>query len=143
MNHTIPESIGAFVIVINPENQVLLGKRLNCYQAGTYGCPGGRLELTETLESAARRELFEETRLQAVSLHYVGVIREFQQDHNFVHFAYLCDHFEGDVILQEPDKCESWNFYNFNQLPSPILPAHQHAIAHLQNQRPLDLIELL
>ena len=131
-----PQPIGAFIIVMQ-NNQILLGKRKNSYKAGMYGCPGGRLEIEESLEASAARELFEETNLTANHLEYLGVIRERQDGYNFIHFAYLCKEVEGTVHLKEPDKCESWNFYNLNSLPTPILPGHQAGIDMLTSGKSL------
>ncbi|MER9071362.1 NUDIX hydrolase [Mesorhizobium sp. M0904] len=49
------------------ENTVLLVKRARPPSQGLYAFPGGKVEAGETLEQAARRELLEETGLQARS----------------------------------------------------------------------------
>ena len=49
--------IGIGVVVVK-ENSVLLGKRKGAHGSGHWGFPGGHLELCETPETCAARELF-------------------------------------------------------------------------------------
>jgi 8-oxo-dGTP diphosphatase len=118
-----PEHLGAFIIVIK-DNKVLLGKRKNSFRSGSYGCPGGTLELTESIEDCAKRELEEECGIKAISLKYMGVVRELQDGYNFIHFGFACTEWTGEIKVTEPDKCEGWNFYDKGELPNNILPAH-------------------
>lgn len=53
---------GASIIIENENGQVLLGKRTDNHQ---WGYAGGSIELGETVEEAAKRELFEEMGLVA------------------------------------------------------------------------------
>jgi ADP-ribose pyrophosphatase YjhB (NUDIX family) len=53
---------------------VLLVRRGRAPSRGLYAFPGGRIEPGETIEEAARRELFEETGLAAGGLAVVGEI---------------------------------------------------------------------
>ena len=63
------ESIGVPVIILDKtKKKILLGVRKNCYGAGAYGLPGGRLESNEPLEACAKRELLEEAGITAKSL---------------------------------------------------------------------------
>ena len=48
--------IGVAVIVIK-ENRVLLGKRKNSHDSGTWAFPGGHLEFKESIKDCARREV--------------------------------------------------------------------------------------
>lgn len=118
------ENIGCAVIVKNAEGKVLLGKRKNAYRSGLYGFPGGRIEPQEKAIEAARRELLEETSLKAKNLDYVGVVKEWQGSYHFIHFIYLCRQWDGELQLKEPEKCEGWEWFDLDTLPSSVLPGH-------------------
>jgi len=55
-------AVGVAVIVMK-NGKLLLGKRLNSQGSGTWAFPGGHLELKESIENCAKREVFEETGL--------------------------------------------------------------------------------
>jgi 8-oxo-dGTP pyrophosphatase MutT (NUDIX family) len=61
---------GASVIVLNEENCVLLGHRTD---NGLWSPPAGSMELGESLEQTARRELLEETGLEAGELELLTI----------------------------------------------------------------------
>ena len=62
LGHTPLLQVGASVIVINEAGQMLMQKRTDC---GSWGYAGGSVELGESVEQTAERELFEETGLKA------------------------------------------------------------------------------
>src|SRR6266516_240489 len=62
--------VGATILVLNEQNQLLMMKRL---ESGNWGVPGGTMELGETTEETAKRELFEETNLQVGEMKLFGV----------------------------------------------------------------------
>jgi ADP-ribose pyrophosphatase YjhB (NUDIX family) len=62
--------VAAGVVVQAPDGTVLLQRRTD---DGLWGLPGGALEPGESLEGAARRELFEETGLVAGELSLLDV----------------------------------------------------------------------
>ncbi|ENQ3104490.1 ADP-ribose pyrophosphatase YjhB, NUDIX family [Bacillus sp. 491mf] len=63
--------VGSAIIVLNEKNEVLLQLRSDTYD---WGLPGGAMELGETIEETAERELREETGLQTDSLQFLGVL---------------------------------------------------------------------
>ena len=137
------QQIGVCILVFDKTiKKVLLGKRKNSYKAGMYGIPGGKLELKESVLNCGKRELAEETGLQANSLKYLGVIPELQEVNNFIHFAFVCTDYSGKPKLMEPEKCESWDWYSLNKLPEYVLPGHKAAINLYKNPDSINLIDL-
>jgi hypothetical protein len=60
---------GAVVIILNKQNEVLLQHRSD----SGWGLPGGLMELGESLEETARREVKEETGLTVGELELMGI----------------------------------------------------------------------
>ncbi|WP_404450155.1 NUDIX hydrolase [Sutcliffiella horikoshii] len=60
---------GSVVIILNENYEILLQKRLN----GNWGLPGGLMDLGESFEEVAKREVFEETGLTVANLKLLNV----------------------------------------------------------------------
>lgn len=78
-------------VVFDEQGRVLLIRRKYDPFRGHYAFPGGFVEVGETVENAARRELKEETGLDAGELRLIGVYSDPQRDprHHTVTVAYL------------------------------------------------------
>jgi len=63
--------LGATTLVFNNKNELLLNLRTD---TNTWGIPGGSMELYETIEETAIRELKEETGITAEALELVTVL---------------------------------------------------------------------
>ncbi len=114
--------VGVAVLLINEQNQVLLGKRLSSHGNSTWAPPGGHLEFGETIEQCAARELLEETGL-IISEFEVGpytndVFTESQK--HYITLFMIAHHKQGIPQVTEPDKCESWQWFDWDTLPEPL-----------------------
>ncbi len=112
--------IGVAIIVVR-EGRVLLGQRRNSHGAGTWQFPGGHLEFGESIEACARRELYEETGLSALSLRrgpFTNDLFESEGKH-YVTLFMIAEHTVGRPRLKEPDKCERWDWFPWSRMPKP------------------------
>ena len=71
VGHDALIGLGATTLVFNGKNELLLNLRTD---TNTWGIPGGSMELYETIEETAIRELKEETGICADQLELVSVL---------------------------------------------------------------------
>lgn len=92
---TATPRLGAIAVLVDGD-RVLLAQRSKSPDKGLWGFPGGHVEPGETALDAARRELHEETGLEARAVEYltnVDVIRRDEAGKVIVHYllaAVLC-----------------------------------------------------
>lgn len=71
VGHDALIGVGATTLVFNDKNELLLNLRSD---TNTWGIPGGSMELYETIEETAIRELKEETGICAEELQLITVL---------------------------------------------------------------------
>ena len=105
----------ASIIIENENGQVLLGKRTDNHQ---WGYAGGSIELGETVEEAAKRELFEEMGLNSgEETHYIYPNGD--EVYN-VEIIYICRKYHGTIKRQE-EEVEELKFFDVDDIPEDIL----------------------
>ncbi|MCR4637705.1 NUDIX hydrolase [Ruminococcus sp.] len=117
---------GAGVILLNDKNEILLGRRTD---NGYWDYPAGSMELGESFEECARREVLEETGLTCEKLEYLMDISGEDTFYEYpngdkVYLAviiYLCRDFTGDMKVQAEEAFEQ-RFFPIDQLPENTPP---------------------
>ena len=115
---------GASVIVENERGEILLQQRSD---NRAWGYPGVAVELYERVEDAARRELLEETGLQAGEMELLGVFSGPEMAYTYpngdqvsnVDVVYLCRDWQGELKCQ-PGEVEALAFFAPDALPAPL-----------------------
>ncbi len=108
-------------VIVKHGNSVLLGRRKGAHGAGTWAMPGGHLEFGESPEACAERELLEETGLKALSVKRgVWTNDIIDGSKHYITLFMLVDRFEGKIETKEPEKCEKWEWCQWEQLPEPL-----------------------
>lgn len=116
-------------VIIRKDNKILLGKRKNAHGTGSWCPPGGHLEFMESIEDCARRETEEEVGLKIKNIQKAVYTEDFfkLEDRHYITMLVTTDWESGDPELLEPEKCEEWKWFSWDELPEPLfLPMKNH-----------------
>ena len=115
------------LVVVDNRNQVLLVKRSVAPKIGWWCLPGGFMELGETPEAAALRELQEETGLAGDIDCLMGVMATPNKlYHTVLMIAYRVRRFEG--ALRPGDDAAAVKWFSRDRLPPIAFSSHTHFI---------------
>ncbi|MDK2562340.1 NUDIX domain-containing protein [Romboutsia sedimentorum] len=126
--------VATAVIVVNELNEILLQKRSEPY--GSWGIPGGLIELGESTESAGKREVFEETGVVVEDLKLIGVFSG--EEDNYIKLqngdeyyvvlvAYYTKCFTG-TLCADGDETLDCRFFDISEIPDKLLKRHELVI---------------
>lgn len=125
---------GASVMVVDSQDRVLLEKRRD---NGLWAYAGGAVELYESVEDAARRELLEETGLIAEKMTLFGLFSGPEMAYTYpngdrvsnLDAVYLCREYHGELRPQ-PDEVTELRFFAREELPNEeeLMPPNRPAL---------------
>lgn len=124
---------GASVIVVNAAGEILMQQRQD---DGTWSYPGGRVEIDETVEDAARREVLEESGLMVGKMELLGVFSGKELNHVYpngnevcgIDIVYVSRDYTGCLHCADGEAVRL-GFYPIDHLPQPISPMNAKQIA--------------
>ena len=115
-------------------DSILLGRRAFRPGKGEWGLPGGFMELNETLEEAAIRELKEETNLN-------GKFKNIRDLFSLWKYIWRCTLIGVVVNLEEDlslmcagDDVSELNFFGIDKLPSLAFDCHRKIVQYYLNE---------
>lgn len=125
----------AGVLILDEENRILLLKRAD---NGLWAYPGGSMELGESFEECAKREVFEESGLVCEELEFfttasgreVHYIYPNGDEIYAAEVVYICRKYSGRLKLQAEEVSEK-GFFKLEELPE-ITPNNVGAIEKLK-----------
>lgn len=128
---------GSVVLIVNQKNELLLQHRND----GGWGLPGGLMELGESLEDTARREVKEETGLDIGELRQLGVFsgpdyffRVANGDELYsVTAVFLSNDITGEIQVDESESVEM-QFFNLDSLPVGLTDEYRSYITPFIDQ---------
>lgn len=133
--------VGVGVLILR-DSKILLGKRHEDPEkassllsgAGTWTMPGGKLDFGETFEEGAKREVLEETGLKLNKVDVICVNNDIIETAHFVTIGLYSDDFIGEPKIMEPDEITEWQWFDFNNLPSPIFFPSARVLENYKNK---------
>ena len=102
----------AVAVIVTSDESVLFGRRRLPGNDFEWQLPGGWIEVGETAQQAARREVQEETALTLSDLRYVGFTDNVFSPHKHslsLYFEAECVD-RGALVTTENEKCQGWEW---------------------------------
>ena len=125
--------VGARTVVLDEQNRLLLIQRSDNHR---WAIPAGAMELGESMEECAVRELWEETGLRATSLtpyaFYTAYTytNEYRHTYQQVLMTFVVDSWEGELLRQTDESVDA-GFFPLDALPGPKSFIIDEALADL------------
>ena len=113
--------VGVGLAILN-DGKLLLYKRMRAPEAGFWNIVGGKVDVLEPAEQAARREAEEESGLSIGKIDFVTLTEQIvaaDQQH-WVSLLYKTEDFTGEARLTEPDKLSDFGWFELDSLPRPL-----------------------
>ena len=124
-------------IILNENNQILLIKTDKW--SGLYGTPGGKVDYGESLETALKREIKEETNLSIKNIHFIFYQDcidhpEFYKPRHFLLMNFIAHIDPGKVSLNYESEHFRWEKIE-DALKLPLNQPTKNLILELQNRK--------
>ncbi len=133
MNQEIPTARVGVGAMVFKDGKVLLGKRKGSHGAGEYAWPGGHLEFGEKLEECVVREVKEETGMNVRAVRPLAISNVIKYGKHYLDIQFLVEYISGHPEVLEPDRVESWNWYDIDELPEPMFEMSKRGLAGFKN----------
>lgn len=116
--------VGSTIIVMNNKKEILFQHRSDTKE---WGLPGGAMELGESFEQTAERELFEETGLIAKDLKFIDILSgenlyfkypNGDEVYNVI-CVFMAEDIRGELAINDGESLDL-KYFTINNLPSRL-----------------------
>lgn len=122
--------VGAVVVIVDEAGRLLLEERK--FPKDLWGLPGGLMELGESTEDTAKREVMEETGLTIEELKLINVysgpqhfvVAENGDEFYVVTLAYYSNKYRGELTVDKKESL-SFKFFSPDELPEKMVGSHR------------------
>ncbi|MGB4966818.1 MAG: NUDIX domain-containing protein [Candidatus Saccharimonadales bacterium] len=114
----VPVGIACFVW---RDGKFLIMHRAGTHAGGVWSVPGGHLEVGESWEETAAREVMEETGMQVKNIRFLAVTNDIMNlGKHYVSIWMTANWAAGEPENREPEKCSDMQWCDFATLPLPL-----------------------
>ncbi|WP_394120184.1 NUDIX hydrolase [Planococcus donghaensis] len=125
--------VGAVVVIVDEDGRLLLEERK--FPKDLWGLPGGLMELGESTEGTAKREVMEETGLAIEELNLINVysgpkhfvVAENGDEFYVVTLAYYSTEYSGELTVDKKESL-SFKFFSPDDLPEKMVGSHRTVV---------------
>lgn len=120
----------ACCFIARGKDELLFAQRAVEPCKGEWTLPGGFVELEETTEEAALRELLEETNLRGTKARLLGASTKQSPTHGgILVLGYIIDDWEGEETMRPDSDALDLRFFSKAERPSVPFSAHRDLLA--------------
>ncbi len=117
-------------VFIFQDDKLLLLRKIEGSQKGTWNAPGGKVEENESVECAAVRETQEEVNLNVSHLLFLG--KNIRTNPYYETSLFLARKVSGDLNNNEPDAHCDLTYFSLDDLPRPLGKSTEQGIILLR-----------
>lgn len=113
--------VGVGVHIIKDDGSILMMRRKGAHGKDTWAPPGGHIEFGESIETAAIREVQEETGLVISTVEQFATTNDIFDEGKHYITIHLKTPWNGvEPKIMEPNKCSEIGWFKKDSLPSPL-----------------------
>jgi mutator protein MutT len=128
----------AGAIIVNSQQELLLLHR-NLPDRRQWEIPGGKIEMNETDEEAAIRELAEELDIVIEIVRKLGNLSFYEDNHSMNYTLFIAKIKEGIPVVMESDKFDNMQYWSLTELKLKARELSPNTLNFLNNIRYEDL----
>ena len=131
-------AIPAVYLLLIKNGKILLLLRKNTgFEDGNYGLVSGHLEPNETIMQAMVRETKEEAGIDINlnDLELLHVLNRQELNNERIDFFFSATNWKGDIINNEPHKCDGLEWFDLDNLPNNIIDYINQVLKDIKNKK--------